>query len=137
MDLKSATYIDLLLWSCPEPVTRGNYKRLLAKLDLLMMEGTRPKGALRKIISLLAPLLEEYELRKHPPVSVSGREALAYIVEQRGESRSEFARAMGIRPQVVSNVLNGKRGISKKLAARLGEKLKLDAVVFLVADLKE
>ena len=95
-----------------------------------MLEGgTRPRGALRKMIDLLASLLSAWESDQYE--GVPGVEVLAHVVESRGETRAEFARAMGISPQVVSNVLNGERGISKNLAVKLSKRLHLEASVFL------
>jgi len=135
MDLRAKSYEELLIWACPEPVTENNYERLLEKVDRLMQEGgTRPKTAIRKVLGVLTVLLEAYETQEFGKPHVSGKELLAYVIENRGETRAAFARAMGLRPQLVSNVLNGKRGISKRVAQLLGDRLHMDPLVFLVPD---
>lgn len=133
--MEMTNYASLLTWARPELVNSENYERLASKLEKLMaLAGSSPAAQAGKMIDLLAKLLGDYEAETFEQPHVSGREILAHILESRGDSRVDFARAMDISPQVLSNVLNGQRTISKKLALQLAEKLSMDAGPFLAPD---
>ena len=132
MEPQITSYKSLLTWAQPELVTDKNYERLCAKLEKLMtLGGTNPKGAVGRMVDLLSRLLSDYEADTLVRAAVSGRELLKHIIESRGETRSDFARAMDVRPQVISNILNGHRDISKKLSLQLGAALKMQPGAFL------
>ncbi len=132
MEPQITSYKHLLTWAQPELVTDKNYEKLCAKLERLMtLGGTNPKGAIGKMVDLLSRLLSDYEADNFTRPNVSGRELLEHIIESRGETRASFARAMSVRPQVISNILNGHREISKALALKLGSTLHMQPGVFL------
>lgn len=132
MEPQITNYKSLLTWAQPELVTDKNYEKLCTKLEKLMtLGGTNPKGALGKMVDLLSRLLSDYEADSLAQPDVNGRELLEHIIESRSETRTDFARAMNIRPQVISNILNGHREISKALALKLGSALLMQPGAFI------
>ena len=132
MEPQITNYKSLLTWAQPELVTDKNYERLCAKLEKLMtLGGTNPKGAVGRMVDLLSRLLSDYEADSLVQPDVNGRELLEHIIESRNETRSAFARAMGIRPQVISNILNEHREISKAVALKLGSALHMQPGAFI------
>ena len=104
------------------------FDRIVARLEKLdRLEN--PTAEQQALISLLALLVEDYDSRHYAIPPVSGAEALAYLMEENGLKAADLA---GIMPRSrVSEILAGKRGISREQAKLLGERFKVGAEVFL------
>jgi HTH-type transcriptional regulator/antitoxin HigA len=65
-------------------------------------------------LDVLSDLIEAYE-RVHYPISdVSGPSMLRFLIECRGITQSELAKATGFTVSTISEILNEKRGIGRK-----------------------
>jgi HTH-type transcriptional regulator/antitoxin HigA len=105
-------YDDLLLEYKPRPIrSEADCRRSVRALERLMT--ARPSRAESELIEVLATLIEQYESRRYPTPRVAPRKVLEHLMESRGVSRAALARATGIPRSTVTNVLSGRRELSK------------------------
>ncbi len=62
--------------------------------------------------------VEDYDKKHHPLPAVAPSEAVKILMEQRGLRQADLVEAIGSRAQV-SDLLSGRRGVSKAQAKRL------------------
>ena len=123
-------YRQLLATYAPRPIrSQKAYEQALATLEKLMVP--RPNAARSLLIEVLATLVEKYESREYPTPEVAPAEMLAKLLRTKGVKSADVARATGIPTATLSNVLAGRRGISKQNAFKLGEYFGVSPVVFL------
>jgi len=126
----AAEYRDLLVEFVPHPIrSDGDYKRAVAQLEQLME--LRPSTARSRLIELLATLIERYESRDYPTPDQSPAEVLKHLMNSRGVSAAVLAKATGIPPSTISNILARRRGISKANAVAIGAYFGVSASLFL------
>ena len=100
---------------------------LLEKLDFTRRDLTAEERALQK---LLAHLIQDYDDARHPLPKVPPRQALAILMEQQGLRQADLVKLVGSRSQV-SEILSGRRGISKAVALRLADYFRVGVELFL------
>lgn len=83
------------------------------------------------LIAVLSTLIESYEVELQPRRKLTPAETLAHLIESKEVTRSDVARATGIPPSTITNVLSGRRQISKENIARLANYFRVDPSVFL------
>ena len=111
MTAAASRYEDLLLRYKPRPIrTEAQRQRAQGALETLMVPN--PTRAESELIELLATLIEQFEAREGP-IEVSPRELMQHLMEARGVSRAELSAATGIPRPTITNVLSGKRELSK------------------------
>jgi HTH-type transcriptional regulator/antitoxin HigA len=75
-------------------------------------------------LDVLSDLVERYEEQAHPIGEVSDAEMLAFLIDQKGVKQVDVARATGIAESTLSELLRGKRQLTRaqitKLAAYFG-----------------
>ncbi len=98
----------------------------LETLDFLKRPLTPEEEALRK---LLARLIEDYDSDLSLP-SVEPHRAVRILMEQRGLRQADMVPVLGARAQV-SDLVNGKRGISKAQAKKLAEFFRVSVELFI------
>jgi HTH-type transcriptional regulator/antitoxin HigA len=130
-EMSTATeYRQLLTKYAPRPIrSQAMYERALAQLEALMVP--HPNAARSQLIEVLATLIEKYESHKYPTPEVGPAEMLEKLLRTKGVKPAEVARQTGIPTATLSNVLAGRRGISKQNAFKLGEYFGLSPIVFL------
>ena len=84
----------------------------------------------RTLQALLAKLIEDYDARRHPLPRLEARKMLAFLMEQRDLRQRDLIPVFGS-SSVVSNVVNGKREISKTQARRLADLFGVPADLFI------
>jgi len=82
------------------------------------------------LLSLLAALIEQFERKAYPATAVEPKEILRDLMEHNGLKAADLADVVGGRSRV-SEVLSGKRAISKEQAKRLGHRFRLSPAVFI------
>ncbi|MGA2145318.1 MAG: transcriptional regulator [Bryobacteraceae bacterium] len=110
--------------------TEGEYRRLLGSAASLM---EKPEEEISieegRFLELLSILIEEYENRVHPLPKAKPHKMLAYLIKQKHMKPSDL---WSVLPKSrVSEILNGKRGISKTQAKQLAELLRVPVDLFL------
>jgi HTH-type transcriptional regulator/antitoxin HigA len=82
-----------------------------------------------RLLEMLSMLIEEYEDRVHPLPKVEPHKMLNYLLQEKQLKPSDL---WDILPKSrVSEMLSGKRGISKAQAKRLAEMLRVPVDLFL------
>src|SRR6202142_4308051 len=137
METMSATLLDerryrkLLDDTLPVVIrTEAEYHRLLATTAALM---ERPEDEISeeegRLLELLGILIEEYENRAHPLPKAEPHKMLAYLLEEKNTKASDLWTVLP--KSRVSEILNGKRSISKTQAKQLAELLRVPVDLFL------
>jgi HTH-type transcriptional regulator / antitoxin HigA len=125
-------YARLLTRTLPAPIeTEEEYERLLAQAEKLMDKG---ESALtpeeEKLLDLLVMLVEQYEEKKYPIDSASPQAMISHLMEARGLTPKDLWPMFGSKG-VASEVLNGKRAVSKAQAKKLAEFFHVSPAVFI------
>jgi HTH-type transcriptional regulator/antitoxin HigA len=116
----NAAYGQLLNEVQPKVITTdAEYDRLLLAVEALMF-CQDPTPEQTALLELLATLVENYESEHYPMPNASPHEVLAHLMEARKLKQIDLVGILGSKG-VVSEVVNGKRGISKAQAKALGK----------------
>lgn len=115
-------YAKLLAHALPVAIrSEADHERMLAEIEKLMAKGeaklTREENAL---LELLTQIVERYESTAYPADLAKPAELVAFLLEQRGLGASDLWPVLGSKGRV-SEILSGKREVSKEQAKRLGE----------------
>jgi HTH-type transcriptional regulator/antitoxin HigA len=117
--LDPVCYGKLLAAELPQPIQNerefGRMVARLEELDFAKRKLTPEEKALREI---LAALIEVYDEGHHPIPELPPYEMVKHLMEQRGLRQADLVAVLGSRAQV-SDLVNGKRGISKAQARAL------------------
>ena len=112
------------------PENEVEYQRTLDQVERLMGRGNRRTAEEDALLSLLVSLVQAYEQRHYPMRDVSPDAALRYLMEKRGLKQVDLVpifKSSGY----VSDVINGKRGISKAHARKLAAFFGVSAELFI------
>jgi HTH-type transcriptional regulator / antitoxin HigA len=124
-----ATYSNLLAEIAPKAIeTEDEYDRLLVIAErLTFAKNSTPEE--RILYKLLVTLIEVYEAENYP-IESEPHEILQHIMESSGTRQADLVGIIGS-SGVVSEVVNGKRSISKAQAKALGDYFKVSPIAFL------
>ena len=125
-------YGKLLAKTLPAVIgTKKEYERLLKEAEKLFDKGEENLSAEeQRVLELLVHLIQEYEESKYAVSEVPPPEMLLHIMESRDLKPKDLwpvFRSKGI----TSEVLNGKRTISKAQAKALAEFFKVSVELFI------
>lgn len=109
--------------------TEEENARILAIVERLMQKGEKLSAEEEKLLKLLARLVEDFEERFYRPSKATPLEILHHLMEARGIKQSQLWEVFGSKG-VASEVLNGKRGISKTQARALANCFHVSADLF-------
>ncbi|MCW5979763.1 MAG: helix-turn-helix domain-containing protein [Bryobacteraceae bacterium] len=109
--------------------TDKEFDHMVAKLEELDFKKD-PSAEERELAELLAKLIEDYDREHYPVPQPPPHEMLRYLMEQRGLRQTDLVPVIGPRSQV-SDIVNGKRGISKVQAKKLAVFFRTSAELFL------
>ena len=125
-----ATYSKLLAEIAPRALeTEEEYDRLLAVAErLTFAKNLTPEE--RALYKLLVTLIEVYERENYPIDKSEPHEILQHIMESSGTRQADLVGIIGS-SGVVSEVVNGKRAISKAQAKALGDYFKISPSLFI------
>ncbi|MEG5163451.1 transcriptional regulator [Microcoleus sp. AT3-A2] len=125
-----ATYSKLLAEIAPRAIeTEEEYDRLLAVAERLTFAKNRTPEE-RALYKLLVTLIEVYETENYPMDKSEPHEILQHIMESSGTRQADLVGIIGS-SGVVSEVVNGKRAISKAQAKALGDYFKISPSLFI------
>ncbi len=82
-------------------------------------------------LDVLGDLVERYEEKAHPIPDVSEGEMLAFLIEQKGVRQVEVARGAGLAGSTLSEVLAGKRRLTRGQVEKLARYFHVGPGVFL------
>lgn len=123
-------YAKLLADALPAVIqTKAQNRRALAIIDELMSKkNLTPEEA--QLLGLLGRLCSDFERRAYPLERSEPREILAWLMEEHGLKRADLLPIFKSR-SAISEVLSGKRGISRNQAKMLAERFALSVEIFL------
>src|SRR5215213_572543 len=103
--------------------------RMLAIVEKLMKKGEDLSAEEEKLLKLLARLIEDFEQRYYQPPEAEPLEVLHHLMDARGVKPNQLWEVFGSKG-IASEVLNGKRGISKTHARALANYFHVPADLF-------
>jgi len=109
--------------------THEENARMLTTVEHLMKKGENLSLEEETLLKLLARLIEDFEHRLYQPTEAEPLEILHHLMEARGIKQSHLREVFGPKA-IASEVLNGKRGISKTHARALADYFNVPADLF-------
>lgn len=107
------------------------YDRMVGAVEGLMDKGESNLSTEESaLLETLAILIQAYDDRNHALPPVPPYEMLAYLMESSGRTAKDLLTVFGTRGRV-SEILNGKRAISKEQAKKLSSLFKVSADLFI------
>jgi len=125
-------YGDLLKRFAPKAIETVEENRLVLRIverPMSIGDGKRSTEE-NALLSLLAALIEQFERKVYPVPSAYPKDILRDLMESNQPKAADLAGVMGGRSRV-SDVLSGKRAISKEQAKRLGERFGISPAAFI------
>ena len=123
-------YPQLLAQFVPQAIdSEAEYDRALEIAERLTFKQDRTEAEI-KFLKLLVVLIEDYEAEHYPMDDVAPHELLQHLMESNHTRQADLVGLIGSRG-VVSEVVNGKRAISKAQAKALGEFFSISPGLFI------
>jgi len=120
--LNPVAYGKLLAKVQPHAIkSEKEYDRLVAEVGRLMERGEEnlsPEET--SLLEMMSILIEEYDREHFPPPPSQPHQMLAFLLEQRGLEPHDLWQVLRSKSRV-SEILSGKRAISKAQARRLAD----------------
>ena len=110
--------------------TAEEHQRMLGEVEKLMDKGDRRVPEDDAALELMVRLIQDYEEKHHPLPEPSPREMLIYLMEQRGLKQGDLVPLFKSKGYA-SDVINGRRGISKAMAKQLAGFFHVSADLFI------
>jgi HTH-type transcriptional regulator / antitoxin HigA len=124
-------YKRLLSQTMPVVIeTEEENERMLAVVEKLMDKGEKLSPEEDKILKLFARLIEDFERRYYHPKEAAPLEILQHLMEARDVKQTHLWELFGSKG-IASEVLSGKRGISKTQARALAHYFHVPADLFI------
>ena|SRR5437764_9150900 len=130
MSVRGLDYAALLSETKPE-VIRGEQQNqyFLEKLERLTSKKS-VSPAERKLIELLTVLIEDFESKAYPIGEATPIEVLHELMEANGLKQKDLVGSIFETASVASDVLNGKRELTKEHIRRLSKRFGVSPAVF-------
>ena len=128
--IEKIAYGQLLAKSQPKPIlNEEDYSVAIAEVEALM---SQEKLSLEEetLLDLWALLIEEYEGKYYQIPQATPQDVLLHLIEVRELKQADLVGVIGSKG-VVSEVVNGKRAISKAQAKALGKFFNVNPSVFI------
>lgn len=110
--------------------TKIDYERALKEIEKLIIEEPNPGSEESDRLEVLSLLIEKYEKEIFPMELPDPISTIKFVMEQRGLSRSDLVPFIGSKAKV-SEILSGKRPLSKRMMRNLHNGLGIPAQVLL------
>jgi len=110
--------------------TEEENERMLKVIEKLMDKGENLPPEEEKLLKLLTRLVEDFEERYYHPRDATPLEVLQHLMESRDVKQTHLWEVFGSKG-IASEVMNGKRGISKTHARALANYFQVSADLFI------
>lgn len=110
--------------------TEEENERLLAEAERLIDKGGRRTPEEDRLLRLLSIAIQAFEEQRYPTPDPTPHQMVCFLMEQRNLRQRDLLPVFGSR-SVASDVVNGKRGISKSQAKGLGAFFRVSPELFL------
>jgi len=125
-------YAKLLANTLPEPIaSEKQYGAMLSATSRLITKGNERSPEETTLLRLLAILISEYEARRYTELisePLPPSEILSYLMKENGMTQKDFA---PIPQSRISEILAGKRKISKAQAQVFADRFRVNPSLFL------
>jgi HTH-type transcriptional regulator / antitoxin HigA len=129
--LNREEYIKLLAETFPRVIDSDQeYKRLLNEVEKLMDLGENLTKEQVEVLQLLVTVIEQYEKKHYQLKAATPHDVLHELILARDLKQKDLVEIFGSKG-ITSEVINGKRGISKSQAKALGTFFHVSAALFL------
>jgi HTH-type transcriptional regulator/antitoxin HigA len=129
--IDEAAYGKLLARALPRVIkTQAENERIIAELERLDTRGRPLAPEEEDLADLMTLLIRQFEESRYPLGHAEPIEALRVLMEDRGIRQRDLIPVFGS-SSVVSDVVNGKRSISKAHARKLAEHFHVPASLFI------
>jgi HTH-type transcriptional regulator/antitoxin HigA len=134
VNVDKTKYGQLLTQTLPAAISNDEELELMTEqVDRLMTKGIR-NGDLspeeETLLELLSVLIEKYEDEHYPIPDADPVDVLRFFMEDRGVKQADLLLVFGS-SGIASEVVNGKRSISKAQAKKLAEFFKVSVELFI------
>ncbi|MDB5967580.1 MAG: family transcriptional regulator [Hydrocarboniphaga sp.] len=110
--------------------TKKDYARAQATIDVLLAEiGSDEKHPLAEVLDYLSDRVKAYEDEHFPIPEAEPREVLRFLMDQQGLSQGDLTDCAA--QSRISDILSGRRAISKEIAKSLARRFHVRADLFL------
>ncbi len=124
-------YGRLLAKTLPKVIETGaEFERMVALLESLSVPERDLSPEEEALAALLEKLISDYDSRQPEIPEVEPRETVKFLMEQRGLRQVDLVPVLGSRAQV-SDLISGRRGVSKAQAKKLAAFFHVAADLFL------
>jgi HTH-type transcriptional regulator/antitoxin HigA len=124
-------YIKLLAETLPRVIDGvQEYKRLLNEVEKLMDLGENLTAEQVEVLQLLVTVIEQYEKKHYQLKAATPHDVLHELILARDLKQKDLVEIFGSKG-ITSEVINGKRGISKSQAKALGTFFHVSPALFL------
>ena len=131
MTINRVEYGQLLAEVQPKVIgTEGEFRQAILTLETLTFADRELSPAESALRELLKKLVLDYDERTHPLPKIEPRKLLKRLLEQRELKQKDLIPVLGA-SGTVSDVLSGKRSISKAQAKRLARFFRVSAEYFI------
>ncbi|MDJ0737637.1 MAG: helix-turn-helix domain-containing protein [Nostocaceae cyanobacterium] len=110
--------------------SEDDYNRTLESIEELMERGEELSFEENSLLEMLSILVENYENYQFSQESASPQEVLLHLMDARKLKQSDLVEVIGSKG-LVSEIVNGKRSISKSQAKALGEFFHVSPALFI------
>jgi HTH-type transcriptional regulator/antitoxin HigA len=130
LHINEKTYGQLLRRTLPHVIhSADEYERFTAEL-MELDERDHPSPEEKELAELLAMLIEQFEERRYPIRKANPVQVLNHLMEARGLTQKDLREVFGSKG-ITSEVVRGKRSISKTHAKKLASFFKVSADLFI------
>ena len=130
LTFNTTAYSNLLSQYIPQAIeTEEEYDRILKIAEQLTFANNKTPEE-KVLYKLLVTLIEAYEVENYPMDESAPQEILQHLMESSGTRQADLVGIIGS-SGVVSEVVNGKRSISKTQAKALGDYFKVSSSLFI------
>ena len=130
IEIKDSVYAKLLAKSLPRPIHSEAEHTRLTEMLLQLDERDDLSPEEQALAEVLTLLIEDYEEKNYPMPQVSPNESLNALMEDRGLKHKDIWPILGNKG-AASEVLSGRRSISKAQAKRLAEFFRVPIDLFI------
>lgn len=130
MNAPAIQYAELLSETRPEVIhSEEENQRFIRILESLVSRKGELTAAEGKLAELLAVIINEFEERNYPMEVSSPLDAIRHLMESNGLRQKDLVDVFGTE-SIVSDVLNGKRELTKDHIKRLSARFGISPAVF-------
>jgi HTH-type transcriptional regulator/antitoxin HigA len=127
----SGRYLELIRAFPLRPIrTDAELDEAVAMIDSLIDREELEPGE-QDYLDVLADQVRKYESEQHPLPAVSEADMLRHLIEARDITQLKLATDTRIAESTISNILSGKRAMSRKHVATLAGYFKVSPAVFI------